>query len=159
MPLVSSSYANALRLGMLARHQNTRRHGRPSHQRHPANSYTNQIMSDPDFLNRYRVCTGQLGSDDDGFKGFFCVRIKGARVKCMASDGEGWQHVSVSVDKSNQPPSWALMCAVKDLFWQPEDCVIQFHPPAAVYVNQHPGVLHLWRSLHTAQPMPPLWMV
>lgn len=67
-------------------------------------------------------------------------------MKCVVSDGFGWEHVSVSLEKK-KCPNWGIMCAVKDLFWDPEDCVIQFHPPASAYVNAHPYCLHLWRKI------------
>lgn len=63
----------------------------------------------------------------------------------IAADGLGWEHVSVSL-KSGTVPEWSVMCAVKDLFWDEEDVVVQIHPKASEYVNCHPGVLHLWRE-------------
>lgn len=115
-------------------------------------------MSDWNYLNKYRVRTGKFGSDDSyGFNGFFCLMLNGTRVKVIASDGEGWQHVSVSLhDHPNTCPKWDIMCMVKDLFWEDEDCVVQFHPPKSEYVNHHPGCLHLWRCTDgREQPIPP----
>lgn len=51
------------------------------------------------------------------------------------------------------------MCQVKDLFWDPEDWVVQFHPAHSEYVNNHPGVLHLWRCLTQPFPQPDRLMV
>lgn len=65
-----------------------------------------------------------------------------------------WQHVSVSIEGDKRPPRWSVMCIVKDLFWEPEDCVVQFHPPRSEYVNFHEGCLHLWRPLVEKMPMP-----
>jgi len=81
----------------------------------------------------------------DGFNGMFLFTIKGERLKIIASDGEGWKHVSVS--KQDQPtrvPNWELMCAVKELFFG-DAWAVQFHPPKSEYVNNHPGCLHLWQ--------------
>jgi len=47
------------------------------------------------------------------------------------------------------------MCFVKDLFWEEEECVIQFHPPLSRYVKNHSWCLHLWKSTREAIPMPP----
>lgn len=47
------------------------------------------------------------------------------------------------------------MCKVKDLFWGEEDCVVQFHPPKSVYVNNHEFVLHLWRKIGSQFETPP----
>lgn len=105
-----------------------------------------------------------MASEDSyGFNGLFQFYIgdSAAKVKVIASDGEGWQHVSVSLhDHPNKTPSWALMCFVKDLFWEPEDVVVQFHPRKSEYVNHHPGCLHLWRCIDGREfPTPPTYMV
>lgn len=81
----------------------------------------------------------------DGFMGMFRLVLDGKLVRCVASDGGGWQHVSVSVEREDKPPTWSIMSKVKDLFWEDEDWVVQFHPAKSVYVNFHPGCLHLWR--------------
>ena len=106
-------------------------------------------MSDWKLLNEHRVSLKEdpiWGSNrGDGFNGMFICRVNGLQLLIVASDGLGWQHVSVSVRGSVIPPSWSMMCQVKDLFWEPEDLVMQIHPPRSVYVNQHPGCLHLWK--------------
>lgn len=121
-------------------------------------------MSDWTFLNRHRLRVGPFGSDDSFvFNGAFRFNLPGeVRPVCIiASDGLGWQHVSVSFGQlSDRCPSWAIMCAVKDLFWEPEDVVVQFHPPKSNYVNNHPGCLHLWRCTDgRQQPLPPSILV
>ena len=62
------------------------------------------------------------------------------------SDGEGWEHVSVST--RGRCPNWDEMVFVKNLFWGPDDVVMQLHPPQSAYVNNHPHCLHLWRPQH-----------
>jgi hypothetical protein len=108
-------------------------------------------MSDWTFLNRHRIASGAYSSSpDDGFNGAFQFPIPGEarRICVVASDGMGWKHVSVSFGQASpRTPSWEIMCAVKNLFWNPEDCVIQFHPPESVRLNIHPGCLHLWQPL------------
>lgn len=84
----------------------------------------------------------------------FRLTIDGKSLRIIASDGEGWQHVSVSEEYSTKPVSWSVMCQVKELFWEPEDVVIQFHPAKTQYVNYHPGVLHLWKPLNFVIPTP-----
>lgn len=120
-------------------------------------------MSDWNFLNKHRVRTGHFASADSfGFNGAFEFALPGEarRIFVIASDGMGWQHVSVSFGaKSKSTPSWDLMCRVKDLFWEDSDCVVQFHPPKSEYVNNHVACLHLWRSLDAPQPMPQSIMV
>ena len=108
----------------------------------------------------YRVKHGRLASSADynGNNGLFIVNLKrGQRVKVIASDGLGWEHVSVSRD--DRPPLWDEMCQIKDMFWDAEDCVVQFHPPHSEYVNNHPNCLHLWRMVGVDFPMPDSIMV
>ena len=51
------------------------------------------------------------------------------------------------------------MCFVKDLFWEPEETVVQLHPPASRYVNNAPYCLHLWRNSREEMKLPPAIMV
>lgn len=114
--------------------------------------------------NDNRLRTGQLASSEaDGNNGAFFLpfnrrggrkkRNKGAGLWIIASDGHGWEHVSVSTP--GRCPSWSEMCRVKDIFWDPEDAVIQYHPPRSMYVNNHPHTLHLWRPMFSSIPLPP----
>lgn len=120
-------------------------------------------MSDWTFLNHQRVRYGAFASDESfGFAGMFEFALPGEprRIRCLCSDGEGWQHVSVSFGPdAKHTPSWELMCRIKDLFWEDEDVVVQFHPPKSQYVNNHAYCLHLWRSLGEPQPIPPSILV
>lgn len=116
-------------------------------------------MSNWNYLNSHRIGTGIYASDESfGFNGAFLINVDGCPVRCIASDGEGWQHVSVSQSQSKHPPRWSVMCAVKDLFWEDEDWVVQFHPAKSEYVNNHEGCLHLWRSTASHQPTPPSYL-
>lgn len=119
-------------------------------------------VSDWKTLNSGRVRTGQFASDDSyGFAGMFYVTADNQLVKIVASDEMGWQHVSVSLAHRPQcTPNWKTMCHVKDLFWEPEDVVVQFHPKKSEYVNHHPGCLHLWRCTDGREfPTPPTFMI
>jgi hypothetical protein len=70
---------------------------------------------------------------------------------------EGWEHVSISTRR--RCPNWQEMCFVKDLFWNETECVIQFHPPKADYVNNHAFCLHLWGRADGNIPRPPSLLV
>lgn len=111
--------------------------------------------------NNYRLRTHPImGSDDSyGNNGMFIVPHFGLTLNCMASDGQGWEHVSVTINESNKPPMWEVMDYVKDLFWDAEDCVLQYHPPKSVYVNIHPHCLHLWKPIGIDIPIPELQLV
>jgi len=108
---------------------------------------------------QYRVRNGLFGSSpkDGNNGGFFVPRRAGAPLKIIASDGLGWEHVSVSLP--DRCPTWEEMCRVKALFWDDEDAVMQLHPPRSTWVNNHPYCLHLWRPVEGAIPLPPQFMV
>lgn len=119
-------------------------------------------MSDWNFLNRHRVVEPTrlipamyTTSSEDGFNGMFRFVLDGKLVRCIASDGMGWRHVSVSLeDEPSKCPAWPLMCKVKDLFWNEDDAVIQFHPRKKDYVNFHKGCLHLWQPFDGTNALP-----
>ena len=104
--------------------------------------------------NKFRIRTGMCASDErDGNNGAFDITLRhGQRVSVVASDGLGWEHVSVS--RRDRCPTWDEMCQIKALFWGEEDCVVQYHPPRSEYVNNHPHCLHLWRPIGIALPAP-----
>lgn len=100
-----------------------------------------------DFAKKY------YGSFGDEGNGVFEVKIDGKTYNIIASNGGGWEHVSVSNEKHT--PSWKVMSKVKDLFFNDDETVVQFHPPKAEYVNIHQNCLHLWRSLEEDIKTPP----
>lgn len=109
---------------------------------------------------KYRVISGSLRTTSaDGNNGLFLIppRRKSPLLRIIASDGAGWEHVSVSTLK--RCPTWNEMSLVKALFWEPEDCVIQYHPPRSEYVNCHPHCLHLWRPIDLEILRPPAELV
>ena len=121
-------------------------------------------MSDWNFLNKHRVDYGPLkASPTHGCNGAFEFSVDRYPVRVIASDGTyggiGWKHVSVSIRGSRKPPPWEVMCRIKDLFWEPEEPVMQLHPPHSRYVNNHPGCLHLWQPLKESIPLPPDFLV
>lgn len=87
------------------------------------------------------------GRGDAGNGVFEFMGPNARRLFAIASDGEGWEHVSVSiVNRQKRTPSWNEMAWIKSRFWDAEDVVIQYHPRESEYVNHHPGTLHLWRK-------------
>lgn len=98
-----------------------------------------------------KYCIAGGTPNDDG--GTFKIIFEGRELYVIASHGGGWEHVSVSLE--NRTPNWKEMCFIKDLFFEAEDCVIQYHPPKSNYVNINPYVLHMWRPLNEKIPMPP----
>ncbi len=108
---------------------------------------------------KFRVRTGPLASTAaTGNAGAFDIRLPHSqRLFCIASDGDGWEHVSVS--RSDRCPTWEEMSMVKSMFWHSEDRVVQFHPPESEHINNHTNCLHLWRPVGVEMPSPPTWMV
>lgn len=113
----------------------------------------------------YRVQRNGYKSDKGDLFGVFEIPFESYVLFALATDGKGitgkdrieWEHVSVSL--KNRIPNWKEMCFVKSLFWDDEDCVMQFHPAKSNYVNLHERVLHLWRPNKKEIPMPPLVFV
>lgn len=98
------------------------------------------------------------GKRDWGFNGAFRIPIgDSTSVLVLCSDGAGWDHVSVSM--AGRCPTWDEMCQIKDLFFDSHECVFQYHPPKAIYVNHHPYCLHLWRCQGRVTPIPPSFLV
>jgi hypothetical protein len=77
-----------------------------------------------------------------------------SRGQCIVfSNGEGWEHVSVSF--KDRCPTWEEMEDVKRRFWQDTDTVMQLHVPVSEHRNCHPYCLHLWRPTDREIPRPP----
>lgn len=109
-----------------------------------------------DVLEKGRIRTGLLRTEYGDRCGAFKVKTPGGSyLTIVASTGEDWaasglpgppwEHVSVSL--TDRTPTWEELCWVKALFWDDEECVIQFHPPRSQYVNRHQYCLHLWKPI------------
>lgn len=111
----------------------------------------------PPEYEQFRIdCEGEVPSPRGAVWGAFLL----GKLRALSSGAEhdnpyaeGWEHVSVSV--AGRCPSWTEMCYVKNIFWLPEECVLQFHPPEKGYINCHPHTLHLWRNPKIIVPLPP----
>ncbi len=112
-------------------------------------------------VERCRV-SGEPGSGPHG--AFRLIHPNtGRTLNVIISDGRGWErenlppppweHVSVSTRLS--VPRWEEMCWIRDVFFLPEEWVVQFHPAEADYINVHSHVLHLWRVVGGQFPTPP----
>lgn len=89
-----------------------------------------------------------------GQSGAFRFKKDGIQYRIVASHEMGWEHVSVTLDR-RRCPDWEEMCYIKSLFWDDEDCVIQYHPPKSEYISNHEFCLHLWRPVGVEIPRPP----
>lgn len=119
----------------------------------------------PPLVERGRVTSGPMASGRGDTFGLFMIRHPRTcrSFKVMVGDSLGWDHVSVSVGHGRnlnaRCPTWGEMCWIKDLFFSPREAVMQLHPPAADYVNDHPACLHLWRPHAADIPLPDPIMV
>lgn len=89
---------------------------------------------------------------DDGFGGYINLPT-GHFVTFMFSYSGGWEHLSIS--KPTQTPSWDDMCAAKNMFWDEDECCVEYHPAKKDYVNLHPYCLHIWKPINETLPTPP----
>lgn len=112
-------------------------------------------------LDKYRDKEFELRfynqKNGDSGNGVFRVYVDGRSFFVIASNGGGWEHVSVSPcnRKRKNCPTWEEMCAIKDMFFEPEERVVQYHPPKSEYVNNYEYCLHLWRPIVDEMPFPP----
>jgi len=109
-----------------------------------------------DEIDKYRIRDGYYASSpSDGMNGAFKFpgRMRTEDLCVISSDGIGWEHVSVSL--LSRTPTWDEMCRIKDLFWNDDETVIQYHPAKKDYINQHPFCLHLWKPIGVEILTPP----
>ena len=72
----------------------------------------------------------------------------------------GWEHVSI--DGKKRTPDWEEMCKLKDMFFDNDECCVQYHPPKSEYVNNAPYCLHIWKPIEKNNgklPTPPSILV
>lgn len=100
--------------------------------------------------------------------GLFIIPVENSQIRIIVDDGAetGWEHASVTCkvmnnkgEIENMMPPWDCMMMVKMMFWDDEECVLQFHPPESVYVGHDTMVLHLWRQVGVNHPLPPRELV
>jgi hypothetical protein len=117
-------------------------------------------------LNHYRVqlppsiaALWRVPDMGNAICGAFVVRsrIEPKALRILASNGDGWDHVSVSL--VSRCPRWAEMEQVKRMFFLPDEVAMQLHVPASDHISVHPYCLHLWRPHEGAIPLPPPAMV
>ena len=93
-------------------------------------------------------------SGEDGFNGWANLgKGLGNAPFFVCSNGGGWDHVSVSFP--NRCPTWDEMCKIKDIFFDEDECCVEYHPKKKDYVNLHPYCLHIWRPQAAPIPVPP----
>jgi hypothetical protein len=108
-----------------------------------------------------------VGPNDDA-SGHYMIPhhlIKDYHFFIVFSYGLGWEHMSVtlrkqisSTKKTTKPvdrcPTWPEMCFLKDMFWNPDECCVQYHPPMSQYISNAEFCLHIWRPTEVELPAP-----
>jgi hypothetical protein len=118
----------------------------------------NGLMRDLNELNKYRITDPSTWAGD-GTCGAFLIpsQLKGRPLRVIASADEVWDHVSVSLE--HRIPYWSEMSMIHRMFFKEDEVAMQLHVPVSEHINNHPHVLHLWRSHTQPIPMPPRHMV
>ena len=93
----------------------------------------------------------RLGGDENN--GAFEIPFQSYLLRVICSDGHAWDHISVSLQ--NRCPNWNEMNYIKDLFFEHEETVVQFHPKQSEYINNHEYCLHLWKKQGQEHELPP----
>lgn len=109
-----------------------------------------QLKSVANLLINYTTIDGGCGELYRGGKEYGSV---------IWSNSGGWEHVSVCPYKKSHTPTWDEMCELKDMFFNDDEVVVQYHPAKSNYINIMPNCLHLWRPLNDALPTPQIIMV
>lgn len=121
------------------------------------------MKADWSAIESFRWSGCPLGDSPVGSHyGAFRVEKGGTLFQIIAADGEdtGWEHVSMTVSyrvgykHKSRMPTWEEMCWLKSMFWEDDECVVQFHPPKSEYVNNHSKCLHLWKCVNAEFPIP-----
>jgi len=107
-------------------------------------------------LEEFRRVHPLYGSGGVAMMGYFAFPISGKTMTIISSGPSDWEHVSCSF--SDRCPTWEDMCKIKDLFWNNDECVVQFHPPRKNYKNLHKYCLHLWKPPFEIE-LPEIWRV
>lgn len=99
--------------------------------------------------------TGLVYSDD--IDGWYLIPFKGLTLRVIASDGMGWDHVSVSLP--NRCPTWEGTEHIRKLFFRDDETVMQLGVPDSDHINFHKFCLHWWRPQQAEIPRPPAILV
>lgn len=120
-------------------------------------------MRNLDEIPQYRRVQLELnrfGQGGNATNGIFRMESDqdGGWLNIIATDGGGWDHVSVS--RTDRCPTWPEMEQVAKIFFAPTETAMQLHVPPVDHVNVHPYCLHWWRpNMGASIPRPPAFMV
>jgi hypothetical protein len=112
-----------------------------------------------DYARALEAELKMYGMNGDGGNGMFRFMscVDGQTLGVIASDGGGWDHVSVS--RADRVPNYDEMEQIAGLFFQTDETAVQYHVPKSEHVNIHSYCLHWWRPTDEILPKPPANMV
>ncbi len=98
-----------------------------------------------------------IKAERGSIEGAFIIPYGNKKLLVISGCGDGWDHVSISL--KHRCPTWDEMCFIKNLFFERDECAIQFHPSESDYINIGKTVLHIWRPQEQEIKMPPRYML
>jgi len=116
-------------------------------------------MKNLNHLDKHRRPLPPFGEMGDETCGCFKISVRNTEFFVIASQEGGWEHVSVSPVKKTRCPTWEEMTAIKNLFFEPEEIVLQYIMPESQNINIAKNCLHMWRPKNEKIPTPPIFMV
>lgn len=99
----------------------------------------------------------QLNKDDIiQIRAYYTDPVTVKRYWCKFTKAYGWEHLAISPQpQRGKVPEWTVMCKVKEIFWDDEECCIEYHPRKSEYINNNETCLHIWKPLEAEIPEPP----
>lgn len=110
----------------------------------------------PEFESARVALQGDMGDKHNGAF-VFKSPLNFGILRVVASSGEGWDHVSVSL--TMRCPLWEEMEWIKRMFFKDSEIAYQLHVTPKDHINNHPYTLHLWRPHNKEIPLPPVSFV
>lgn len=102
---------------------------------------------------KLNIKTQLTDGDDIQLRAYYTDPLTQKRYWCKFTRAMGWEHLTIS--GQNKVPDWNVMCKVKDIFWDDEECCIEYHPRKSQYVNNNETCLHIWKPIGVELPEPP----
>lgn len=107
------------------------------------------------ILNNGKLTINKVATLENGdvqIRCYYNDPVNQKRYWCKFTSAMGWEHAAVS-GRNHKIPEWEIMCRVKDIFWDEEECCIEFHPRKSQYVNND-ECLHIWKPIGVELPEP-----
>jgi len=94
------------------------------------------------FASAETFRVNKFSCEGDGYGLFFIPSGSESPLRVLLSDGCGWDHVSIM--HPDRPPTNQEVAAVRVMFWEREEIVVEYHDPL-VFIPETPVTIrHLW---------------